>query len=174
MGYHLVNSLRATEGQIGAFYAIFWGSAVPTLLLYGYLCQRVRLGKLLWWGTVIAIPQMLPLLAVHSAVGALIAAVPMGLAGGMASGAYIDLAIRSCPKGLQGTTMMLAATTTFFVATRFGDLWGTELYDHAGGFVAAVIATTAVYALMLPILLLVPRRLVSTADGEAVEAKAAT
>ena len=82
----------------GAFYAIFWGSALPTLLLYGYLCQRVRLSKLLFWGTLLAIPQMLPLLLVHSAVGALIAALPMGLTGGLASGAYIDLAIRSCPR----------------------------------------------------------------------------
>ena len=65
--------------------------------------------------------------------------------------------------------MMLAATTTMYVASRFGDLWGTDLYDHAGGFVTAVIATTAVYALMLPILLLVPRGLAATADGEAME-----
>ncbi len=169
MQYHLANALHASDSQVGAFYAIFWGSALPTLLLYGYLCQRVRLSKLLFWGTLLAIPQMLPLLLVHSAVGALIAALPMGLTGGLASGAYIDLAIRSCPRGLQGTMMMLAATTTMYVASRFGDLWGTDLYDHAGGFVTAVIATTAVYALMLPILLLVPRGLAATADGEAME-----
>ncbi len=173
MSYHLSNSLHASDSQVGAFYALFWGSAVPTLLLYGWLCQRVRLSRLLVWGTLIAIPQMLPLLFVHSALGALIAAVPMGLVGGIASGAYIDLAIRSSPKGLQGTTMMLMATTTFFVAGRFGDLWGTQLYDHAGGFAAAVWATTAVYALMLPVVFLAPRRLTSTADGESAPADAA-
>ena len=168
MQYHLANSLHATDGQVGVFYAIYWGSNLPPVLLYGWLCQRVRLSKLLVWGTAIAIPQMLPLLLVHSVAGALVVAVPVGLVGGFVYAAYIDLAIRSCPKGLPGTMMMLVVTTTFFVAGRFGDLWGTDLYDHAGGFVTAVIATTAVYALMLPTLLLVPRRLASTADGEAM------
>jgi len=165
--YHLSNTLHASDSQVGAFYAIYWASYLPSVLLYGYLCQRVRLSKLLWWGTIVAVPQMLPLLVVHSPVGALVAAVPIGLVGGLAVTAYVDLAIRSCPRGLQGTMMMLAVTTTFFVAGRFGDLWGTDLYDHAGGFVTAVLATTAVYALILPALLLVPRRLASTADGEA-------
>jgi len=35
--------------------------------------------------------------------------------------------------------------------------------------VTAVIATTAVYALMLPVLLLAPRRLTATADGQILE-----
>jgi hypothetical protein len=90
--------------------------------------------------------------------------------GGLASAAYVDLAIRSCPKGLQGTMMLLVVATAYYVAARFGDVWGTRLYDYKGGFLTTVVATTAVYALILPVLLLAPRTLTSTADGEAVEA----
>jgi len=46
---------------------------------------------------------------------------------------------------------------------------GTNLYDHYGGFSVCVIAITLVYALILPTLLLVPKELTATADGEVVE-----
>jgi MFS family permease len=166
--YHLSNTLHATDAQVGDFYAIFWGLYVPCFLVYGWLCRRVRLSWLLFWSTLIAVPQMLPLLLVHTAQGALIAAVPMSLMGGFASAAYIDLAIRSCPKGLQGAMMMLVGGTAYYVALRLGDLFGTEIYDRHGGFVMTVVASTAVYALMLPVLLLAPRRLTSTTDGQAL------
>ena len=55
----------------------------------------------------------------------------------------------------------------FFIASRFGDVLGTRLYDSFGGFTACVIATTVVYALILPALLLVPKHLIATADGHA-------
>ncbi|MFL5297589.1 MAG: MFS transporter [Phenylobacterium sp.] len=164
--YHLSNTLHATDAQVGGFYAIFWGVYIPSFLAYGWLCQRVRLSRLLLWSTLLAIPQMLPLLIVHTAEGALLAAIPMSLMGGLASAAYLDLAIRSCPKGLQGTMMMLVSASAYFIALRLGDLLGTEIYDRHGGFVMTVVASTAVYALMLPVLLLAPRALTATRDGE--------
>ena len=121
--------------------------------------------SLLFWGTVVAVPQLIPLLFIHSVTGALIAAVPIGLMGGVATAAYLDLIIRSCPRGLQGTTLMMSGSL-YFIASRFGDVLGTNLYDHSGGFTACVIATTVVYALILPALLLVPKNLIATADGQ--------
>jgi hypothetical protein len=88
--------------------------------------------------------------------------------GGVATGAYMDLIIRSCPTGLQGTTLMMSSSL-YFVVSRFGDVLGTNLYDHYGGFAACVIAITIVYALILPTLLLVPTNLIATADGQAPE-----
>ena len=164
--YHLANALHASDAQVGAFYAIFYTACLPTLLLYGWLCQRVRLSRLLFWGTLVAVPQWVPLLVVHTPTAALLAAVPIGLMGGLASAAYIDLAIRSCPRGLQGTMMMLVVSTTYYVAARFGDVWGTQLYDYKGGFATTVLATTLVYALILLVLPLAPRRFVATADGQ--------
>ena len=117
-------------------------------MIFGVLCQRFPLRTLLWWGTVVAVPQLIPLLFISSVTGALIAAVPIGLMGGVATAAYMDLIIRSCPLGLQGTTLMLAATVSV-ISVRFGDVLGTALYDRYGNFFICVIAVTVVYALDL-------------------------
>jgi hypothetical protein len=163
--YHLQNTLHATDAQWGQWNAIFAGSFIPTFIVYGLLCRKFPLKTLLLWGTVIAVPQMVPLLFIDSMNGALIAAVPIGLMGGVATGAYMDLIIRSCPPGLQGTTLMMSGSL-YFVVSRFGDVLGTNLYDHYGGFTVCVIAITIVYALILPTLLMVPDRLIATADGQ--------
>jgi hypothetical protein len=164
--YHLQNVLNARDAQWGEWNAIFSASFIPTFLLYGLLSRKYPLSTLLLWGTVAAIPQLTPLLFMSSVTGALIAAVPIGLMGGVATAAYLDLIIRSCPPGLEGTTLMMSVGLNW-VASRLGDVLGTQLYDRYGGFSACVIAITAVYALILPILLLVPKGLVATRDEEA-------
>ncbi len=168
--YYLQNMLHASDAQWGQWNAIFAASFIPTFMLFGYLCRRFPLKNLLLWGTVIAVPQMVPLLFIQSATGALIAAVPMGLMGGVATAAYLDLIIRSCPRGLQGTTLMMSGSL-YFIVSRFGDVLGTTLYDYYGGFAACVIAITVVYALILPTLLLVPKRLIATADGQTLQSE---
>src|SRR6266550_826486 len=164
--YHLQNSLHAQAAQWGQWNAIFAGSFIPTFIGYGLLCRRFPLETLLWWGTVLAVPQMVPLLFIDTITQALIAAVPIGLMGGLATGAYLDLLMRSCPRGLQGTTLMMS-NSLYFVVVRFGDVLGTHLYDRYGGFTVCVVAITVVYALILPTLLLVPKHLISAADGQA-------
>lgn len=163
--YHLQNTLHAEDAAWGQWNAIFSASFIPTFMLFGVLCRKFPLRTLLFWGTVVAIPQLVPLLFMHSVTGALIAAVPIGLMGGVATAAYLDLIIRSCPPGLQGTTLMMSVGLNW-VASRFGDVLGTALYDYYGGFAVCVIAITVVYALILPILLLVPKHLIATADGQ--------
>ena len=96
-----------------------------------------------------------------------------GSMGGVATAAYLDLIIRSCPRGLQGTTLMMSGSL-FFVASRFGDVLGTNLYDRYGGFAVCVIAITVVYALILPTLLLVPRHLTATTDGQTLSRQRAS
>jgi hypothetical protein len=165
--FYLQNTLHASDADWGRWNAIFAASFIPTFLAYGYLCRRFPLRPLLWWGTVVAVPQMVPLLFIHSVTAALVAAVPIGLMGGVSSAAYIDLLIRSCPRALQGTTLMMS-NALYYIAARFGDVLGTDLYYRYGGFGVCVIAITVVYALILPTLLLVPRRLTASADGEAL------
>ena len=163
--YHLQNNLHASDAQWGQWNAIFAASFIPTFMLFGVLCQRYPLRTLLWWGAVVAVPQLVPLLFIGSVTGALIAAVPIGLMGGVATAAYMDLIIRSCPPGLQGTMMMLSASVAS-VSVRFGDVLGSALYGKYGDFTVCVIAITAAYALILPMLLLVPKQLIATADGQ--------
>jgi hypothetical protein len=163
--YYLQNTLHAEDAQWGQWNAIFAASFIPTFMLFGLLCRTFALKNLLLWGTVVAVPQFVPLLFIHSITGALVAAVPIGLMGGVATASYLDLIIRSSPRGLQGTTLMMSGSF-YVIATRFGDVLGTNLYDYYGDFAACVIAITVVYALILPTLLLVPKRLIATADGQ--------
>jgi Na+/melibiose symporter-like transporter len=162
--YYLQNILHAQDAQWGQWNAIFAASFIPTFMVFGILCRRLALKTLLVWGTIVAIPQFVPLLFIHSVTGALLAAVPIGLMGGVATAAYLDLIIRSCPRGLEGTTLMMSGGL-YWIASRFGDVLGTNLYDYYGGFTVCVIAITVVYALILPVLLLVPERLIATPDG---------
>ena len=158
---------HASDAVYGYYSAIYLASFIPVFFLYGYLCKKVSLKKLLWWGTVITVPQMIPLALVHSANLALLMAVPIGLMGGVASAAYYDLAMRSCPPGLQGTLMMMV-DAVFQLAYRGGDLLGSWIYGSspANGFLYCVLVTAAVYTLILPVILLVPKELIATADGE--------
>ncbi|HXQ46940.1 MAG TPA: MFS transporter [Caulobacteraceae bacterium] len=166
--FFMQNELHSNDAAWGYWNAIFAASFIPTFLLYGWLCQRVSLRPLLWWGTIIGIPQMIPLAFIHSTTGALIAAAPIGLMGGLCTAAYTDLLIRSCPRGLQGT-MLMASSSLYAIAVRFGDVLGTNLYDRFKNFNVCVIAITVVYASILLVLLVVPKRLTTTADGETPE-----
>ena len=137
------------------------------LALYGFICKRVSLRKLLWWGTIITVPQMIPLALIDSPNQALVLAVPIGIMGSIAVAAYYDLAMRSCPPGLQGTLMMMV-DGVYQLAQRASDVLGTKIYtaSPAHGFLYCALATTAVYALILPVLLLIPKEVIVTADGE--------
>lgn len=173
--FYLTEHLHASDAAYSNFLGVFAISFIPTYLLYGYLCTKMPPNKLLWWSTAIAVPQMVPLAFVHSGDLALILAVPMGLMGGMATAAYFDLAVRSCPPGLQGTLMMLVSAGVM-LAARGGDLLGAKLYASSPehGFLYCVIATTVVYVLILPVITWIPKQLIATADGErnlAVEAE---
>ena len=175
--YYLTDRLHASREVYGIYNAGFVIGFIPMYFLYGWLCKRVALSKLLFWGTVITIPQMIPLALIHSAGVAMWLGFPVGAMGGIAAVAYYDLAMRSCPPGLQGTLMMLA-DSGFQLSYRGGDRLGSWIYQSSPthGFLYCVLVTSAVYALILPVLLLVPKSLISTADGQVnpeLEAEAA-
>jgi len=95
------------------------------------LCTKVQLRKLLWWSVIVGVPQFIPMAFVHSGRQALLMAVLIGLMGGLANAACIDIAIRACPPGLQGTLMMMVAAT-FPLSSRGGDVvgsWGACLVE---------------------------------------------
>lgn len=165
--FYLSNALHASDSVYSYYNGIFAAAFIPTFLLYGFLCKKIPLNKLLWWGTIVAVPQMIPLAFIHSANLALVLAAPIGLMGGVATAAYLDLAMRSCPPGLQGTLMMLV-DGVLALSARAGDLLGSWIYNSSPthGFTYCVIATTTVYALILPLIPLAPKELIATTDGE--------
>ncbi len=167
MQYFLTNQLQAPDAMYADFLGLFNLIYLPPTLLYGFLCTRSPPRKLLFWSVIIGMPQFIPMAFIHSGPQALLAAVWIGLMGGLANAAYIDIAIRACPPGLQGTLMMIIAAT-FPLSTRGGDIVGSWLCGLSlkYGFQYCVIAITATYAFILPVIPFIPKHLVATADGE--------
>lgn len=167
MQYFLTNQLHASDAVYADFSAILYASFLPTTLLYGYLCTRFPARKLLWLSMIIGVPEFLPMAFIHTGNQALLAAVGIGLMGGLGNAAVIDIAIRACPPGLQGTLMMIVMSLYPF-SSRVGDVFGSWLFglSPTHGFLYCVAAITITYALVLFLIPLLPRQLIATADGE--------
>jgi hypothetical protein len=167
MQFYLTNQLHTSDALFADYYGLYTLSFVPTILLYGFLCTRIRQRRLLWLSACIGVPQMLPLAFAHTGETALLMALPMGLMGGLANAAFYDLAVRSCPPGLQGTFMMLVLAL-IALGFRGSDLLGSWIYASSPvhGFQYCIAAMFVVYLLILPIIALVPKRLTANADGE--------
>jgi MFS family permease len=165
MFYHLTESVKVSSELFGTFTAVQWLFFIPSAMLYAPMCRRFTLGSLLWWGTIVAVLQGPIMFFARSPASAIAIAVLYGLFGGFPTAAYVDLIIRSCPKGLEGTGVMLAVTATLSVASNGGNLLGSWIYSR-GGFAAAVVITTLASAVILPVLWLVPREVTATREGE--------
>lgn len=143
--FYLQDVLGGTPGQWGQWNAVFTASFVPLFLLYGSLSLRLSEHSLLRVGTLIAIPQFTPLLFASTLRTATFAAIPIGMMGGLATVAYLALIMRAAPRGLQGT-MMMSASSVYFVCTRLGDLLGSVLYDLDKNFTLCILTSSAIYA----------------------------
>ncbi len=169
MQFYLSNTLHAPDAVYGEFNGLVSASFIPAFVLYGFLCRKVSLRRLLWIGAIVTVPQMIPLGFIRSGDQALMLAVPMGLMGGIATCAFIDLTMRSCPDGLQGTLMMMVEGVGL-LSLRASDAFGSAVYDANphNGFLYCVIATTLVYCLILPTLLLIPKDVIATSEEGAL------
>lgn len=167
MFYHLTQTVKVSSQLFGTFTALQWGFFLPTTLLYGAVCRRIPLAQLLWWGTIVAILQGPIMFFADSAFSAIVVAIGFGLFGGFATAAYIDLIMRSCPAGLEGSGVMLSGAA-LAIATNSGNLFGSWIYDR-GGFALAVIVTTLATALIVPVLWWVPASITATREGERVD-----
>lgn len=167
MQFFLTTQLHAADAVYAEFSAVMYAAFLPTVLLYGCLCTRFPPRKLLWWSVLIRVPQFVPMAFIHTGGQALLMAVVIGLLGGMANAATIDIAIRACPPGLQGTLMMIVMSL-YPLSSRVGDVFGSWLFSLSPkhGFQYCVVAITVTYALILPLIPLLPGQLMATADGE--------
>jgi hypothetical protein len=167
MQFFLSDHLHASDAVYAYFSGLYNLAFIPTMMAYGFLCMKFPPRKLLLWSVIIGVPEFVPMAFIQDAHQALLVAVFIGLSGGLANVACIDIAIRACPPGLQGTLMMMIAAT-LFLSQRAGDVLGSWIYglNPRDGFLYCVIAVTAVYALVIPVIPFIPRELMINADGE--------
>ena len=164
--FHITNELHAPPSVYGEFVSLYFVGFTPFILLYGWLLKRVSFRVLLWVGVSIAAPNLAILLFVRSP-GLLVAIAPtMGALAAVGWCAICDLAIRSCPRGLQGTLMLLTAASGV-LGYRFSDLLGARLYDIAptAGFTLGIGISVLTCFLCLPVILLVPRDIMEIREG---------
>ena len=165
--YYFANQLHAPEAVYAHFSAVLYAGFLPTTLLYGFLCTRFPPRKLLWWSMIIGVPEFIPMAFIHDGNQALLAAAVIGLLGGLGNVAVVDIAIRACPPGLQGTLMMIVMSL-YPLSSRVGDVFGSWLFglSPTHGFQYCVLAITITYALVLPLIPLLPKQMIATKDGE--------
>ena len=130
MQYFLTNQLHASNAVCADFSALYYAGFLPTVLLDGFLCTRLPARRLLWLSMIVGVPQFIPMAFIHTGNQALVAAVFIGLLGGLGNAAVIDIAIRACPPGLQGTLMMIVMSLYPF-SSRVGDAFGSWLFVSA-------------------------------------------
>lgn len=162
--YHLTETIRMSSGAYGIFNAVLTASSAAAIAIYGILCQRIPLTRLLWFGTVLGIVAGPLYLIIGTEGQAIAVAAIVGLLLGIGTAAYSDLLFRLYPAGLEGTGTMLATAGVAMVSAA-SDLLGSWLYQH-GGFALALAITTATTTLIVPLLFLLPHGVVSTRDGE--------
>jgi len=162
--YYLTDKVGLSSEAFGVCKAVQYGSMMVAPAVYGILCGRLPLRRLLWWAVTLNIfPGFLFLLIGGVLQGIAVSAVA-GLLNGFASVALFDLLMRSCPKDLEGSSGM-AGVSAFGLAGAAGDLLGAWLYPR-GGFTLCLTLDAMATALILPLLLRLPSELISTRDGE--------
>jgi len=164
--FFLTDTLKMNPIQYSTFNAIFNGAALPTILLFGFLCKRFSLWRLLLLSTIIGIPQWMPVMFIHSPIQSYVVAAVIGLAGGLASTAYYGLLFRACPEELAGTGMLMAGSVSVIVV-ELGNVLGGFIYQK-WGFAGCAIITTVAYVFLLPLCYMLPRSLVQPHDDEHV------
>ena len=168
MFYHLTNTVKISPQAFGVFMALFLGCNLPILPLYGVLCRQIPLSRLIRWGTLLGMLQPIVLLFAFGTRSAMLVAVIGGLVGGLGNVAFMDLIIRSCPRGLEGTGVMLL-TAAFRFAWSLGDIFGSWVYA-LGGFSTAMFVTAMSTGLIFPIIWwMVPPTITATREGESIE-----
>ncbi len=164
--FYLTNQVKLSSETYGSVMSILNLFSLLFVLLYGLLCRRWNLRTLLWIGTILGIAGGPLFWFIHTPFQAVAVAAFAGASCGIANGAYIDLLMRSCPKGSEGTVMALSCGATA-IAWNTADILGSWLYAR-GGFGLDMIATVFIGLLILVPILTIPGQLVATRDGEAL------
>lgn len=166
MQYFLNDVLKMNGTQYGIYNALSNLSFLPSAIVFGLLCKRFTLWRLIVVATILAVPQWAPVMFVTSANGAYAFAIFLGISGGLANVAYWGVLLRACPEDLAGTGMLVGPSLAV-LAAELGNILGGYIFDRSG-FTGCSIATTIVYAFLVPIIFMLPKALVTPRDDEHV------
>ena len=155
--YVQTDILHFSKGFLGGLGALFSGAAILGALVYGLLCTRIPLSRLLPGAIVLSAFSSLLFLGYHSHTSALVVQGASGFLGIFASVALMDLAARTTPTGgeAMGYALLMSA---FNLGLTCADLLGSWLYGTLHVPLTALICLSAFTTLLaLPLMALIPR-----------------
>ncbi len=161
--FYLTNTVKLSEKVYGDCGTILDAGMLVATLLYGLLCYRARLRSMLWWGTLLGVLGCPIFLLIHSQMQAYVVHFFAGASLGIALCAYNDLIFRCCPKQLEGAALMFTGAMSF-IAGDTSDIFGAWLYEK-GGFMLALVVSTAFTAFIFFVLPFIPERLTVPSEG---------
>jgi len=164
--FFLSDRVKLSPEVFGAVRAAWFASSAFAAFVYAFMCRRWPLRRTLFWSVALNIlPGFLILLA-HTGAAAIGAAVIIGMLLGVGNIALFDLLRRACPTDLEGSGTMLGYSV-FAIGGAAGDLAGAFLYERVG-FTMCLVIDAVTTAAILPVVLVLPRHLVSWRDGERI------
>jgi MFS family permease len=162
--YYVTEDAGLFSEAFGLVRAVHYAAMIVSAAVYGVLCTRVPLRRLLWWAVAINVFPGFLFLLISGPVVAVIVSLIVGAVAGFANVALFDLLRRSCAWGLEGSGTALGASA-FGIAGVAGDLLGAWLYEQ-GGFVLCLVLDALATMAIFPVLRFVSPAIVATPDGE--------
>lgn len=162
--YYQTNILRFDSVFLGWMGTLSNAAAITGALLYGVLCTRVPLARLLVMGVVFSVVSSLLFLGYHSHASAAVIHATSGLLGIFMPVALMDLAARASPRGAEAMSyslLMSAANLAMTCADLSGSWLFVRLHQSLPPLVWISAGTTALALLALP---LIPRALLERHD----------
>jgi MFS family permease len=151
---------------IGLIETVAGGFGIISAILYGFMCKKLNLRRLLSIGVAASALWTLVYLFYGKTTAMAIDAGSM-FVGVIAEVAIMDLAVRSTPKGCEalGFALMMSVRN---LAISLNDILGSWLTDHRHWeFNKLVIVNAATTALALVLIPLLPKVIMSRREGEA-------
>jgi hypothetical protein len=160
--YYLTDRLGLSSQAFAACRAGQYGSVLAAAALYGFLCRRYPLKRLLHWALLVNVFSGFLFLLARGPLEAVAVSALVGLLVGFANVALFDLLMRCCPNGVEGSGTALGHSV-FAAAGAGADLFGAWLYQ-GHGFAACLLADAVATALVFPLLRSLP---IMTPDSQA-------
>ena len=143
---------------------IYQGAAILGALLYGVLCTRLPLARLLVAGILLSVAGSLLFLGYHSRGSAQVIQAASGGLGIFVSVALMDLAARAAPRGGEAMAYSLLMSA-FNLGLAASDILGSWLYGSCHLSLWTLIwISVGTTALTLPAIYLLPKSVLARSD----------
>ncbi len=162
--FYLTNTAKLSEAAYGDVMAMLGVGTLVSAFAYIFLCTRLSLRALLYWGTLLGVIGCPLFLLIHNKPQAYVISFLAGVSLSIGLCSFNDLLIRCCPSELEGAAFLFVGAAST-IAADTSDLFGSWLFEK-GGFTLALVVSTIFTGLIFVVLPFVPRAITAPREGE--------